>query len=357
MYSLGIEEELFIIDPQTFNLLSFPDAALFKLLGKSAKHEFLDCQVEINSPICNDIKALKRSLDRIHQALYKKASQKNVKLLSSSTHPFASWKQCIPTQTIRYQKLEHDQQFAFRRLLACSVQFHVGLPNPELRFPIINTLHQFLPHLLALSTSSPFWEGEDTGLMSYRTLVIGNLSRSGLPPFFQSMTDFQHYIDVLMQTNTIINGKEIWWDVRPHPFYPTIECRICDNPNSPEDTIALAALFQALVAKSHKMILNGVIPSQCQQLIHQENKWRAARYGLKGTFIDIEKEVVIDVKTAIYNMLEWIDDVVDELGSRHEINHIYTIMEKGTSADRQLAIYKETGSLEAVIRDIVWRQL
>ncbi|MDI1351229.1 MAG: carboxylate-amine ligase [bacterium] len=357
MYTLGLEEELFIINPKDYSLVALSSTSLLTCCNENLegliKNEFYDCQIEINTPICPNIKNLKSSLYLIHEALFENGIKRDVTFLSTSTHPNESWKNQLHTSNDRYIILEENLKFAVNRLLICSLQFHVGIPGIDLRFPIINYLRQFMPHLLALSTSSPFWEGGNSGFMSYRTPVSENLPRSNVPPFFNSMIDFDQYINMLVKTNTIIDGKEIWWDLRPHPFFPTIEFRVCDNPNDAEDSIALAALAQALVVKIHKLIKNGITPQQEHFLIVQENKWRAARYGLNGKFIDGIHEAEINIKEAICQMLEWVDDIVGELDSRDEIMHIYKIMDRGTSAVQQLNSYEKTGSFELVIKDLL----
>jgi len=210
--------------------------------------------------------------------------------------------------------------------------------------------------MLALSTSSPFWDNRDTGLMSYRTLIVENLPRSNIAPYFSTMAEFIHYQEVLQKTHSITDGKEVWWDIRPHYIFPTIECRICDHPTSSKDIIALAALFQALVVKSHKLLLNGYSVKREHHLFHQENKWRASRYGLEGSFIDCDNETEIPVTKAIEKMLEFIADEISELGSSQAIEHIHTILKRNTSAVMQIECYKQDKNFNQVIKHILKRQ-
>ncbi|MFN2532391.1 MAG: glutamate-cysteine ligase family protein, partial [Pyrinomonadaceae bacterium] len=211
----------------------------------------------------------------------------------------------------------------------------------------------FLPHVLALSTSSPFWMGHNTGLKSYRTEVFKQFPRTDIPDHFDSYSNFQRYVDLLVKTGCINDGKKIWWDIRPHPFFPTLEFRICDIPTRVDDTIAIAALFQAIVAKLNKLIEKNLGFRLYRRMLIQENKWRAVRYGLEGKLIDFGKQKEVPVRELILELLEFVDDVIDELDSRKEIEHIHTILERGTSADRQLQIYRETNDLKLVIDDLI----
>jgi carboxylate-amine ligase len=214
---------------------------------------------------------------------------------------------------------------------------------------IMNTVRYFLPHVYALSCNSPFWEGRNTGFKSFRTKVFDKFPRTGIPDRFESWDDFKNYVNLLIKTNCIDNAKKIWWDVRVHPFFDTIEFRICDVPMRVEETIAITAVFQALVVKLYKLRLQNMSFIMYTRALINENKWRASRYGLDGKLIDFGKQVELDTRVLILELLDFIDDVVDDLGSRNAINYIHTILEKGTGADRQLAVFKETGNLESVV--------
>lgn len=360
MYTLGVEEEIFVIDQSTYALTSLTDADFFTRCSQRAKAtvkgEYYNCQIELNTPTCKNIKELAKHYSKLRSIVFEEVNRLNLDLLATSTHPFSNWRSCIPTVNKRYETLENELKDAMRRLLVCSVQFHVSVPDLSLRHSIINVLRQYLPHLLSLSSSSPFWIGRNTGLMSYRTLVAENLPRSHLPPFFTNMKAYEHYEMILKKTHSILSSKEIWWDVRAHPFFPTIECRICDNPTSKQDIIALTALYQAMVSKIHKMVLNGFTPNPEQHVIDYENKWRAARYGIDGSFIDLEKEEETPIKKAIIKLLEWVEKDVAELKSTKEIQHIYTMMERESSASLQIAAYKDNDDFSKVIKEIKQRQ-
>jgi carboxylate-amine ligase len=217
----------------------------------------------------------------------------------------------------------------------------------------MNAARYFLPHVLALSTSSPFWMGQNTGLKSYRTEVFKKFPRTDIPDHFDSYANFQRYVDLLVNTGCIDNGKKIWWDLRPHPYFPTLEFRICDIPTRVDDTIAIAALFQAIVAKLTKLIEQNLGFRLYRRMLIQENKWRAVRWGLDGKMIDFGKQKEVPTRDLVLELLDFVDDVLDELGSRKEVEHIHKILERGTSADEQLRVYRETNDLTAVVDRMV----
>jgi carboxylate-amine ligase len=217
----------------------------------------------------------------------------------------------------------------------------------------MNAIRYFLPHVLALSTSSPFWLGVHSGLKSYRSEVFTRFPRTGIPDHFDSHSVFQHYVKLLIETGCIDNGKKIYWDVRPHPFFPTLEFRICDIPTRVDDTIAIAALFQALVAKVNKLLDQNLTFRLHHKMLIEENKWRAVRYGLDGKMIDFGKGKEVPVRDLIRELLEFVDDVIDDLRSRKEIRHIHNILERGTSADDQLRVWRETSDLKTVVDRLI----
>jgi carboxylate-amine ligase len=214
---------------------------------------------------------------------------------------------------------------------------------------IANSARYFLPHVYSLSTNSPFWEGRKTGYKSFRTKVFDKFPRTGIPDYFESIDAYESYVNILIKTNCIDNAKKIWWDLRVHPFFNTVEFRICDVPMTIEETIAIAALFQAICAKLYKLRCQNLNFIMYPRILINENKWRAGRYGIDGTLIDFGKEAEINTRVLIYELLDFVDDVVDQLGCRHAINYVHKIIERGTGADRQLAIYNLTGSLVDVV--------
>jgi carboxylate-amine ligase len=240
-----------------------------------------------------------------------------------------------------------------RSLLTFGLHVHVGITDPDRAIHIMNAVRYMLPHVLALSTSSPFWLGVHTGLKSYRSEVFTRMPRTGIPDHFESDSAFQRYVRLLVETGCIDDGKKIYWDVRPHPFFATLEFRICDIPTRVDDTIAIAALFQALVVKVNKLLDQNLTFRLHHKMLIEENKWRALRYGLDGKMIDFGKSREVSVRDLIRELLEFVDDVVDDLGSREEIGHIYVILERGTSADEQLEVWRKTGDIKAVVDRLI----
>ncbi len=240
-----------------------------------------------------------------------------------------------------------------RSLLTFGLHVHVGVTDPERRIQIMNGVRYSLPHVLALSTSSPFWLGVHTGLKSYRSEVFARFPRTGIPDHFESYSAFQRYVTLLIETGCIDDGKKIYWDVRPHPFFPTLEFRNCDIPTRIDDTIAIAALFQALVAKLNRLLDQNLTFRLHHKMLIEENKWRAVRYGLDGKMIDFGKGKEVPVRDLIRELLEFVDGVVDDLGSREEIDHIYKILGRGTSAEEQLQVWRDTGDIKAVVDRLI----
>jgi carboxylate-amine ligase len=285
------------------------------------------------------------------------ASSLNLRIGAAGTHPFSHWSKQLITPNPRYDEIVQEMQEAARSNLIFGLHVHVGIADKNMAIHIMNTVRYFLPHVYALSCNSPFWEGRNTGFKSFRTKVFDKFPRTGIPDRFENWDDFKNYVNLLIKTNCIDNAKKIWWDVRVHPFYDTIEFRICDVPMRVEETIAITAVFQALVVKLYKLRLQNMSFIMYNRALINENKWRASRYGLDGKLIDFGKQVELDTRTLILELLDFIDDVVDELGSRNAISYIRTILEKGTGADRQLAVFNETGSLESVVDYILKESL
>jgi carboxylate-amine ligase len=248
-------------------------------------------------------------------------------------------------------------QDAARRLLIFGMHVHVGMPNLELGVQIQNVARYFLPHLLMLSTSSPFWLGRQTGFKSYRSLVFSNFPRTGIPREYHSLSEFESYVDLLVKTGCIDNGKKIWWDIRPHPVFGTLEVRVCDLCTRVDETIAIAGLVQAIFVKIYKLFTCNMTFRVYNHALINENKWRALRYGLDGELIDFGKEISLPARDLLAELIEFVDDVVDDLGSRHAIEYVHHMLKEGTSADRQLAVYQRTGDFKAVVDQIVFETL
>jgi carboxylate-amine ligase len=305
--------------------------------------------VETVTPICKDIKEAREHLLRNRQTITELAFKHGVAIAAAGTHPFSNWQTQPISEDKRYHVLEEELQDVIREILIFGMHVHVGIPDRDLAVSIMNELRYFLPHILALSTSSPFWMGRNTGLKSFRSVVFGRFPRTGIPEEFESYAAFDSYVTTLMKTHCIDDGKKIWWDVRPHPHFATIEIRICDMPTRMEETLALAALIQAVVVKLYRLRVKNIGWRRYSRSLIMENKWRAVRYGMEGKLIDFGLQEEVSAKDLTLELLAFIEDVVDELGSQKEIGYIHKIMQEGTSADRQLATFAETNDLTKVV--------
>jgi glutamate---cysteine ligase / carboxylate-amine ligase len=349
--TIGIEEEFQIVDERG-ELKSHVDVLLEatrSTLGETVKPEFVKSTVEIGTKICESVEEARGEIMRLRGTLGDLLAEAGLRLASAGTHPFSRWQEQDVFEHDRYKMLEEEMQDVIRELLIFGLHVHVGIPDPELRVELLNEARYFLPHMLALSTSSPFWLGRNTGLKSYRSVVWSRFPRTGIPPEFPSSGEFENYVDLLIKTNCIEDGKKIWWDLRPHYLYPTLEFRICDATTRVEETICMAALFQAVCAKLIKLRRRNLGFRKYMPGLIAENKWRAVRYGIDGNLIDFGKQAEVPLRHLAEELLEFVDDVVDDLGSRHAAEHVNTILAEGTSADRQLRVYSETGSLQSVV--------
>ncbi|HEY9714713.1 MAG TPA: carboxylate-amine ligase [Chroococcales cyanobacterium] len=355
-FTIGIEEEYQIIDPETRDLSSSSDLIFEKakgILGEQVKPEMHQCMIEVGTGICRNAQEAQDDLFRLRRTIVDLAAEKNLKIAAASTHPFAHWMGQKITDHAHYTKLLEDMQVLSRSLLIFGMHVHVCVEEREVAIHIMNAARYFLPHLLTLSTSSPFWRGIETGLKSYRCEIFKKYPRTEIPDYFNSLSEYNEFVNLLLKTNCIDSPKKIWWDLRLHPLYPTLEFRICDIPTRAKDSIALAALMQAIVVKLYKLIKSNLGFRLYRRLLVQENKWRALRYGLDGKLIDFGKQAEVPVADLIYELVAFVDDVVDELGSREHVNHVFKILEERTSAERQLAIFRETGDLTKVVDHLI----
>lgn len=351
-FTLGVEEEYMVVDPVTRELTSHDQKIVelaSQIIKDSVKAEMHQAVVEVGTGICRDVGEAYEEIRGLRKLVGEVASSLNLRIGAAGTHPFSHWSKQLITPNPRYDEIVQEMQEAARSNLIFGLHVHVGLEDKNMAIHIQNTVRYFLPHVYALSCNSPFWEGRNTGFKSFRTKVFDKFPRTGIPDHFNGWDDFKNYVNLLIKTNCIDNAKKIWWDVRVHPFFDTIEFRICDVPMRIEETIAITAVFQALVVKLYKLRLQNMSFIMYTRALINENKWRASRYGLDGRMIDFGKQVELDTRVLILELLDFIDDVVDELGSRDAINYIHTILEGGTGADRQLAVFQETGSLEKVV--------
>jgi carboxylate-amine ligase len=355
-FTLGIEEEFQIIDPATRDLKAHITEMIDEgrmLLGEQVKEEMHQSMIEAGTGVCANVQEARADVIRLRRSISDLAARKGLAIAAASTHPFSDWEISAITPNERYHHLIEEMQHLARSLLIFGLHVHVGIDDREASIHLMNAARYFLPHVLALSTSSPFWMGRNTGLKSYRSEVFKKFPRTDIPDYFSSRGEFDNYVNLLIKTNCIDNAKKIWWDVRPHPFFPTLEFRVCDLPSKVDEVITIAALFQAIIAKLYKLYRQNMGFRLYRRALIQENKWRAVRWGIEGKLIDFGKQKEVPVRDLILELLDFIDDVVDELGSRKEIEYVHTILEKGTSADRQLKVYEETGDLKTVVDHVM----
>jgi len=355
-FTVGVEEEFQIVDPATWALRSHVSELLeagAASLGDQIKRELHQSIVEVGTPICADIAQVAHEVVRIRRQLVQAAESVGLRVAAAGTHPFSNWIDQAISPGERYQHLVEELQQLARSLLIFGMHVHVGMPDRQSSIDIMNAARYFLPHLLALSTSSPFWTGRDTGLKSYRTAIFRRFPRTGVPDHFGSWGEYENYVKLLVDLHCIDDGKKIWWDIRPHPQFGTLEFRVLDVATRVEETIALAALAQAIVVKLYKLYTRNLGFRLYRRALIDENKWRAARYGLDGKLIDFGKRAEVPMRDLALELLEFVDDVVDELGSRKHVDYVHTILREGTSADRQLRVFRETGDLRAVVQHVV----
>jgi len=356
LFTLGIEEEFQLIDPKSRGLRSHIHHLLDDEEGTFAeelKPELHQSVIELGTHICQDIQDARREVTRLRTDLARLARRKKLTIAAAGTHPFSHWKDQKITVNPRYKEIVEDLQQVARANLIFGLHVHVGIDDRERAIHVMNAVRYFLPHIFALSTNSPFWQGRNTGLKSYRSKIFDRFPRTGIPDHFQSLGEYESYIKLLVKTRCIDNAKKIWWDIRMHPFFNTLEFRICDVPMRVDETIALAALIQAVTVKLYKLLSKNLGFRLYRRLLINENKWRAARYGITGKLIDFGKQEEVPCVALIHELLEFVDDVIDELGSRQEIAYVHEILRNGTGADRQLEVWNQSNDMKTVVDYIV----
>ena len=354
--TLGVEEEYQIIDPDSRELTSFISEFLEKgamIFQDQVKPELLQSQIEIGSNVCNDINELEDDLKSIRSSLGAFVNENGKKIAAAGTHPFSHWRDQIVTDKDRYHGLFDSMQYVAKRLLIFGMHVHIGIEDRNLQIDVMNQMRYFMPHILCLSTSSPFWLGEPTGFKSYRSIIFEDLPRTGIPEKFESFQNYEGYIKTLLDSNTIDDPSKIWWDMRPHHTYSTLEFRICDCATKVNEAISIAALIQALVAKMIILKENNQTWRHYRGSLINENKWRAIKSGVHSHLIDFGTQKETDFKELFYEMMDFIDDVVDPLGSRKQIDYLETIVVNGTSADRQLNTYESNNNLNDVVDSLI----
>src|SRR3954462_14924141 len=309
--------------------------------------------VELGTEICTSITNAREHVVELRSKLASLANKGNLRIASVGTHPFSNWRDQLITEGERYKEIVKDMQRLARANLIFGLHVHVGIPNRESAIHVMNQARYFLPHIYALSVNSPFWVGQDTGLKGYRLKVFERFPRTGIPDAFESLSGYEDYCKLLVRTGCIDNPKKIWWDIRLHPFFDTLEVRVCDAQSRVDDTLAIAALIQAVICKLHKLLHQNITFRVYRRRLLDENRWRASRYGIDGRLIDFGKETEVETRSLLNELLEFVAPEADELGTQREMAHIQRIMREGAGADRQLAVWQQTHDMKAVVDHIV----
>ncbi len=356
--SIGIEEEYQIVDPQTRELRSyiteFIDKGKLVMMECELKPELHQAMVELGTPVCRNIEQVKEALIKQRRFICRLAQSKGVEIVAASTHPFSRWMDQPVTPYERYLGVLEEMQLLAQRLLIFGMHVHVGVEDRTFAIDAMNVVRYMLPHILALTTSSPFWMGRKTGLKSYRANIFEDFPRSGISDVYYTPADYDALIGTLVNTGCIPDASKIWWDVRPHHQYPTLEFRICDICTRLDEAVAVAALFQAIVLWLWKLRRKNITFRVYRRELIEENRWRAARYGLDGKLIDFGKSIELHTRQLIKELLDLVAEEIDELGTAAYIEPIQSILTEGTSADRQLRIHDENeGDLKAVVDHLI----
>ncbi len=355
-FTLGIEEEFAIIHPETRELRSHIQEILEcgkVILKEQIKPEMHQSVVELGTEICQSIVDARAHVIELRSRLAELAGRSGLKIASVGTHPFSHWRDQLITQGERYREIVKDMQQLARANLIFGLHVHVGIPDREVAIHVMNQARYFLPHIYALSVNSPFWVGQDTGLKGYRLKVFERFPRTGIPDAFESLSEYEDYCKLLVKTGCVDNAKKIWWDIRLHPFFDTLEVRVCDAQSRVDDTLAIAALIQAVIAKLHKLLSQNITFRVYRRRLLDENRWRATRYGIDGKLIDFGRETEVDTRSLLTELLEFVSTEANELGTGKEMAHIERIMREGTGADRQLAAFESSHDMKAVVDQIV----
>jgi carboxylate-amine ligase len=357
-FTLGIEEEFQIVHPETRELRSYVSKLLEEgrdnaLLRERVRPEMHQSVVETGTGICRDIKQARAEICELRNSLNDLAMKNGLRIVAAGTHPFSDWKKQEITEGERYKVIVEDLQDVARANLIFGLHVHVGIKDREVAMAMANQVRYFLPHILALSTSSPFWLGRNTGLKSIRSEIFKRFPRTGIPSEFDSYVHFQRYVDLLVKTGCIDNAKKIWWDVRAHPFFDTVEVRVCDMTTRIDDTVAIAALIQAVMGKLYLLYRRNQAWRNYSRELIEENKWRAVRYGLDGQLIDFGKQEQVPIRILVEELLEFVAEAADIFQSHNDLDRIRTLVKEGSSADRQLRIFEQTKSYNAVVDDLI----
>ena len=350
-FTVGIEEEYLVVDRETRDLVQSPPPAMWdaihEVIGSAATTEFLKAQVEVRTEVHTKVSEAREDLANLRRELSKVVSEYGAAIIASSTHPFADWALQETTDDPRYKLLTEDFQQVARQLVICGMHVHVGIEDPHLRIDLMNQVKYMLPHMLALSASSPFWNGEPTGLLAYRLVIFKNLPRTGIPEDFVSWGEYERYVEVLVGAGLIEDATKLWWDIRPSLNFPTLEMRVSDMCTRLDDAMTIAAIYQSMLAYLYRLRRNNQRWRTYPPGMIEENIWRAQRYGSSGSLVDFGRGELVPMPELIEEFIELLAQDAVELDTRDEIRHARTIVSEGTSAHRQLATYEKALSEDA----------
>ena len=357
--NIGIEEEYQIVDPSSRELMGYITQSMSsdQLVVRERTPEvelvqqFGEAVIEVGTPVSADIKDARDKLLRMRESILEVAHQRNCKVAAAGTHPFSRWEQreVLPG----YRAIVEDAQLVARRLLGFGLRVHIGVEDRELAVDVMNPMRYLLPHILCLSTSSPFWSGRNTGLKSYRSVLLDALPRTGIPGYFSSYQEYRGYIDTLIRTNCIPDARQVRYDIMPHYRFPTLVIRICDMTPNVQDTLAITALIQATVAWMVDLRQRNMSFRHYERLLIAENKWRAVRYGLEGKLLDFGIEQALPAPNLIRELLARVEPYAAKLNSEDELAHVHTILARGSSAEQQLRVWQEHGQDFKAVVDFV----
>lgn len=364
-FTIGIEEEYLVVDRETRDLIERPPTEMWdrlgEVLGSKVTPEFLKAQIEVGTKVCSNVKEAREDLADLRRALSDVVRDYGAAIIASSTHPFADWARQETTEDPRYIRLAADYQQVARQLVICGMHVHVGIEDPHVRIDLMNQVRYMLPHLLALSTSSPFWDGVPTGLLAYRLVIFQNLPRTGMPEEFESWGEYERFVDVLVNAGLIEDGTKLWWDIRPSARYPTLEMRISDVCTRLDDAMTIAAMYQCLLSYLFRLRRHNQKWRVYSPGVIEENVWRAQRYGTDGSLVDFGKGELVPMADLVEEFIEVLAQDAIELDVREEVRHAREIVAQGTSAHRQLATYEsslkagasEEEALRAVVDELI----
>ena len=360
-FTVGIEEEYLVVDRATRDLIKDPPpemwSSLREVLGPQVAPEFLKAQIEVGTKVCTRLDEAREDLATLRRDLSAVVGRHGAAIIASSTHPFADWSEQVTTEHPRYQRVAADYQQVARQMVICGMHVHVGIDDDHLRIDLMNQVRYMLPHLLALSTSSPFWAGTDTGLLAYRLVIFKNMPRTGLPEEFVSWGEYERMVAVLVEAGIIEDATKLWWDLRPSARFPTLEMRITDVCPLIDDSIAIASLYLCILRMLYRLRRQNQRWRHYPPFLVRENRWRAQRYGIEQGMVDFGKGEVVPFAVLLEELFDLVAEDAAFFGCAAEVVHARTIVERGTSADRQLARYdavkKLGGSEQAALMSVV----